>query len=353
MGATTAYYLSKVQKNILLLDQYEIDNSLNSSYDHSRVFRYAYGTDEFYANLAVKALTLWNDIEKESNTQLYFRCGCLFLENAYDTYAMKSYKTMKKLGLPIELLDGKNLKDRFPQFNCDSGVLDPNGGVLEANTAVTTVVALAQKNGVQVRTKTKVIDIDEKIITVENGEKINADTIVVTAGVWNTKLLKNKIPVIPSRQELLYFKPKRPNIFQKNVFPTFGHLESGFYGIPIHGISAVKIANHFPGKPADPDTVDRNVTKEFIDQCREFLHTYIPELADGEVIKTKTCLYDMTPNEDFILDEISENIVIGAGFSGHGFKFAPLIGMILANLAIGKKNTFDLSRFTLDKPEII
>jgi monomeric sarcosine oxidase len=349
MGAATAYYLSKVQKNILLLDQYEVQNNRNSSQDHSRVFRYEYGTDEFYSTLAVESLKLWKEVEKESDTQLYFKCGCLLLGKTDDTYAMKSYRTMKKLGLPIELLDRKDFHKRFPQFNSEGGVLDPNGGVIEANTATNTFVALAQKNGVQVRTNTKVIDIDDKSVVLDTGEKIHAGKIVVTAGVWNTKLLKNKITVIPSRQELIYFQPKNQEMFQKDKFPTFGHLESGFYGIPIHRINAVKIANHFPGEPVDPDTVDRNATEEFITKCREFLKQYIPDLADTKVIETKVCLYDMTKNEDFILDKLTENIIIGAGFSGHGFKFAPVIGKILADLTLIGKTTYDISRFRLQK----
>lgn len=349
MGGATAYYLSKTKNNILLLDQYEIENNLNSSQDHSRVFRYEYGTDEFYSKLAVEALKLWKEVEQESKTQLYFQCGCLLLGKADDTYAMKSYKTMSKLSLPIELLDGEAFHNRFPQFNCDAGVLDPNGGLLEANTATNTFVALAQKNGVQVRTNAKVIDIKDKSITLENNEEMQADKIVVTAGVWNARLLKNKIKVTPSRQELIYFQPKNLEIFQKDKFPTFGHLESGFYGIPIHKINGVKIANHFPGKPADPDTVDRNKTKEFIEKCRAFLRQYIPELADGKVVETKVCLYDMTQDEDFILDNLSESMLIGAGFSGHGFKFAPVIGKILSDLVSTGGTTYDISRFSLSK----
>lgn len=353
MGSATAYYLSKTEKNILLLDQYEVKNDLNSSQDHSRVFRYEYGTDEFYSKLAVKSLKLWKEIEIESKTKLYFQSGCLLLGGTDDSYAMKSYKTMNKLKLPIELLEGKELKDRYPQFNCDTAVLDPNGGVIEASTAVNTFVSLAQKNGVQVRTKAKVVNIDKKSVTLESGEKILTDKIVVTAGVWNTKLLKNKIKVIPSRQELIYFQPKNLELFQKEKFPTFGHLESGFYGIPIHKINAVKIANHFPGKPADPDTVDRKATQEFMDECRNFLRQYIPELADGEVIESKVCLYDMTTDEDFILDKLTDNIVIGAGFSGHGFKFAPMIGKILADLVSKGKTQYDISRFSLSKNSMI
>lgn len=345
MGAATAYYLSKVKKNILLLEQYEIKNNYNSSQDHSRVFRYEYGTDEFYSQLAVEALKLWKEVEKEGNTQLYFKCGCLLLGKSNDSYAMKSYKTMSKLGLPIELLDERSLQTRFPQFNSDAGVLDPNGGVLEANTATSTFITLAQNNGVKVKENTKVIDIIDGWIILED-EKLEADRIVVTAGVWNTKLLKNKIKVTPSRQELIYFQPKNPELFQKDTFPTFGHLESGFYGIPIHKINAVKVANHFPGETVDPDTVSRKATDEFIEKCRDFLGTYIPELADGKVIESKVCLYDMTDNEDFILDKLSENIIIGAGFSGHGFKFAPFIGKYLASLVL-VEDTTKLDRFKL------
>jgi len=349
MGATTAYYLSKQQNNILLLDQYEFKNALNSSQDHSRVFRYEYGTDEFYTILAVEALQLWKEIEKESQRKLYYQCGCLLLGKAHDTYAMKSFNTMKKLGLDVSLLEDREFKNKFPQFSDTAGVFDPNGGVLEANTATNTCIEMAQQNGVSLRPNTKVLDIQENTVTLENGEKLLTENIVVTAGVWSTKLLKNKIPVIPSRQELIYFQPKNRELFQKDRFPAFGHLESGFYGIPIHKINAVKIANHFPGEIADPDTVNRHATETFIKQCREFLGEHIPDLADGEVIESKICLYDMTPDEDFILDKLTDTIIIGGGFSGHGFKFAPLIGKILADLTFYGKTALPIERFSLLK----
>jgi monomeric sarcosine oxidase len=349
MGSATAYYLSKKKKNILVVDQYEVKNAVNASQDYSRVFRYVYGTDRYYPGLAAYALKLWKRLEKESDTQVYFPCGCLLLGNAPESYAAKSYATMKAMKLPIRKLEGAQFAKAYPQFRIDAGILDPHGGVIEANTATDTFLTLAQKNGVEVQEKTKVAAIGQKSIQLENGQILHADTVVVTAGSWVKKLLSDDVKVTPSRQEIIYIRPKNTKLFQKNVFPAFGHLESGFYGIPIHKINAVKIANHNPGPTVDADRVDKTPSKAFLKECRAFLKQYIPDLADGTVVKTKVCLYDMTPSEDFVIDRLNDTVVVGAGFSGHGFKFASAIGESLAALALGTKPAYDIDRFSLAK----
>lgn len=349
MGAATAYYLSHTQKGILALDQYEVDNNLNSSQDYSRVFRYAYGTDEYYSRLAVHALELWKEVELASATQLYFQSGCLLLGNSGGSYASTSYATMKKIGLDIEMLEDEEMKTRFPQFSCNAGVLDPNGGVIEASQATLAFIRLARANGVQVRTKAKVVDIQDGLVVLADGEKIHADMIVVTGGSWNAKLLRGRVKIKPTRQEEVYFQPGGLKDFQKDVFPAFGHMESGFYGTPVHKINGVKLANHFPGAVVDPDTVSRDTTDQFVEQCRAFFKEYIPGLVDAKVLEAKVCLYDMTSDEDFIIDKLTDKIVVGAGFSGHGFKFAPLIGKILSELATNRPVSYDISRFSLHK----
>ncbi len=350
MGTAAAYYLSKAHKKILLFDQFELENDKNASQDYSRVFRYVYAKDAFYTKLTIESLKLWKEIEKTAKTKLYFPCGVFLMGKEKNGYSIQSYKTMKKLNQKVELLEGKRLKSRFPQFAGNAGVLDPYGGILEAKKAVKVFATLAVKNGVIVKTKSKAIRINNQSIVLKNGKRIRADKIIVTAGSWTKKLLGNKIRIIPTKQEVVFFKPKNLKLFSKEYFPVFAHLESGFYGFPIHkGIDAIKIANHFPGNPIDPDNINKKVSKSFIDQCQAFFKKYIPQLEGSTVIKTKICPYDMTKNGDFIIDKISDSIIVGTGFSGHGFKFAPLIGKILADLALKGKTSTIIKRFRLNR----
>ena len=110
----------------------------------------------------------------------------------------------------------------------------------------------------------------------------------------------------------------------------------------------MKVSNHNVGEVVDPES-ERKVTEDFIEGCRDFFRRFIPDLADAEVVKTKVCLYSMTEDEDFIIDKLNDNMIIGAGFSGHGFKFAPLIGSILADLVLKGKTEHDISSFSLNR----
>jgi len=347
MGSATAYYLSKSGKKILLIDQFKVKNDLNSSQDYSRVFRYEYGDDEFYTNLAVESLKLWKEFENDAKKQFYFQCGSLLIAEGEEEYAMKSYKTLKKLGHKVDLLDERDLSDRFPQFAAKLGVLDYHGGILEASSAVESFVNLAKQNGIEILENVKVNKIGKNAITLEDKRTIKFSKLVVTCGVWTSKILD--LPLRATKQQLVYFKPKKSKDFTKDNFPVFGYLDIGFYGFPIHGIDAVKISNHLPGGIVDPDKDDRKVSEEFIQSCRDFFKKFIPKLADAEVVKTKVCFYNMTFDEDFIIDKLDEDIIIGAGFSGHGFKFAPLLGKILADLVLSGRTHYDISRFRLNR----
>jgi len=347
MGSATAYYLSKSGKKILLLDQFKLKNDLNSSQDYSRAFRYEYGDDEFYTNLAVESLKMWKEFEKDTKKQFYFQCGEIIIAEGEEEYAMKSYKTLQKLGHKVSLFNKKDLGSKFPQFSAKFGVLDHKGGILEASSAVESFIDLAKRNGVETLENVKVTKVDKNSITLEDNKTIKFKKLVVTCGVWASKILD--LPIKATKQQIVYFKPKNRKDFVKSKFPCFTYLDKGFYGFPIHGLDAVKISNHLPGEIINPDKDSREVSEEFINSCRNFFKQFIPELADAEVIKTKVCFYSMTSDEDFIIDKLKDNIIVGAGFSGHGFKFAPWVGKILGDLALNGETKQDISRFKLNR----
>ncbi len=354
MGAATAYFISKTNSSkILLLDRYGIGNDYCSSNDVNRVFRYSYGGDEYYTRMAVSSLALWRQLEKESGRQLLIATGLLLVEGEDESankFNEASYRTLLRMGLGAEKFEGDDLKKRFPQFKTRRGFFDPHGGVLLASKALSTFTGQAQARGVrflQGRARTIRIEGLPQVET-NTGETVRCRKLVVTVGSWSSSLLKPLLPsVTPTRQQLIYFRPRTGmDGLGPESCPVF--FTDKHYGLPTAGVDAVKISPKELTEQVDPETANRSVDMEQVEACRDMCRRFIPDLADGEVVHTKVCLYDMTKNSDFVLDRDPDNpnVIYGYGFSGHGFKFAPLVGKLLAELALDKKPSFDISRFT-------
>lgn len=357
MGAATAYSISRMSKNrILLLDRYGIGNEYCSSNDVNRVFRYSYGNDELYTRMAVESLRLWREIEKETCQQFLIPAGLLML-NGVDEHANKfnesSFKTLNKLGLGAQHYDELELMKRFPQFQAKSALFDPHGGVLLASKSLATLSSEAGKRGVRILKKrvTKFRNKSGLEIETSDGQEIRTKKLVITVGPWTDGFLKDGLTEItPTRQQLIYLKPSQDlERFRPASCPVF--FTDHHYGLPAAGIDGVKISNKELSDPVDPETAKRSVDQEQIEQCRAACHEFVPGIADGEILGTKVCLYDMTENSDFVIDRDPDNydIVYGYGFSGHGFKFAPLIGNLLAELALASEPSFNLSRFSVQR----
>lgn len=353
MGSATAYWLSKMSDlKIVVLDRFGVGNELSSSNDVNRVFRYSYGGDELYTRMAVQSLELWKDLEKESEQQLLINSGLLLVqgedENA-NGFNEASYRTLVKMGLGAEQLGKEELQKRFPQFKAEAGYFDPHGGVLRASKALATFNAQAQARGVRfVRAEARAVRANNYLsVEVEADKPVSPRKLVITVGPWSNRFLTRRLPkVSPTRQQLIYFRPRKSvDRFRPDRFPVF--FTDEHYGLPAAGIDAVKVSPKELLGEVDVDSASRFVDEEEVDSCREVCRRYIPDLADANVVHSKVCFYDMTENSDFVMDHDPENsnIVYGYGFSGHGFKFAPLIGKLLAELVLGKDPSFDITRF--------
>jgi len=355
MGAATAYYLSKTtDKKIVLIDQYKVANDYCSSNDINRVFRYAYGKDEFYTRLAIQSHKLWQQLEQETKLQLLIPSDLLLIQGTdreWNIFNEESHKTLKKIGLQTEDLERKQLEKRYPQFTAERAFTDPYAGILLASKALLTFAREAKKRSVKILENTRVTRIKSSdgrpTIEDSNGNRIVAKRLLITAGPWsNTFLRKNMVEMTPTRQQLLYFDLPDRRLYAPPLFPLF--FADQFYGIPAAGIDAVKVSHMGRDTPTDPETANRTVDSEEEEACRQLLRRFIPKLSTARLTRSKVCLYDMTPNKDFAIgyDPEESSIVYGYGFSGHGFKFAPLVGKILAQLALNKKPGIDLSRFS-------
>jgi monomeric sarcosine oxidase len=356
MGLATAYSISKTNDSkVLILDRYGIGNEYCSSNDVNRVFRYSYGNDELYTRMAVESFKLWKSLEDESAQEVLLPTGLLMLQGEDQNangFNETSYRTLSRMKLGAEQLDAEELKKRFPQFRAEKGFFDPHGGVLLASKALSVFHSLTEKHGVKVRIgqARRLVFGDHSSVETNDGDEIRFHKLVITIGPWSNSLLNPTLTsMIPTRQQLIYFKPQKDlDQFRPRNFPVF--FTDKHYGLPAARIDAVKVSPKELNDPVDPENANRSVDSEQVAACREVCRRFVPELADGEVIHSKVCLYDMTENSDFVLDRdpAHPEVVYGYGFSGHGFKFAPLIGTLLSELVLGIKPSFSLERFSVD-----
>ena len=335
MGASTALYLSPFSKSILLIDPFHLNDFSNASLDYSKTLRYAYGDSEFYTKLSQKSFNLWKDIEILTNTKLLRPSNFIFLSNNKKKFITDSEKTLYKLNCPFEILNRKDLNDKYPQFNAEIALEDKSAKIINSSLALRTIIKKAKENGVKTISSKVLNMFNNKGINLDNGDQILFDKLVLTCGHW-TKDIISSIPISITKQRISYFLPKNKNDFVIDNFPQFAYLDSGFHGFPMIGTRGVKIGNHTPGNEANKmyNNLDDNIFKK---NSKKFFQKCIPSLKKSNLISTNLCYYDMTLDKNFIIDYIEDNIVIGTGFSGHGFKFAPIVGKIISDMVLKKK----------------
>ena len=363
MGAAAACELARKGAKVALLDQSLLPNPRAASVDHSKVFRFAYA-DPLYVKMAVDSLKRWRFIESETGQRLLTQTGALLIGKRESSFETDCYEAMRSLGLESEMLDSGQATARFPQFNNGAfayGVYDPSGAILHAETAVRVLIDIARRD-VEIFEGERVAEVKQPaglrvMVVTESGRRIECERAMIASGPWSRKLLpflEDKLTT--TRQELVYFEPVPKTAashlsFEPNSFPIFLELESGFYGFPIHHAGAMKIANHHKGAVVDPDSAERTVDEPFIESCRAFFSEFIPGLADARVRETRVCVYNNTPDDDFIIDwhPQLDGVLVVTGFSGHGFKFGPTIGRMAADLLLSGGTFFNIDRFRLTR----
>jgi N-methyl-L-tryptophan oxidase len=378
MGASAAYELARRGAKVALIDQAALPNPQGASVDHSKIFRFAY-PDSVYVEMAVEAQGLWRKLEQESATRLLVTAGLLMIGNRNDAFETQTYETLRAQGLAAEMLGGEEVRERFPQFDQRAipfAAYDPSGGILYADKAVEASVNLARNLGATIFENERVVAIEQNasgaLIRGSAGKQWIGEKVLLAAGPWTRMLLPDFARVLSTtRQDVVYFEPVKrlsatdlsPNkaaaqgrafpAAQSNFaignFPIFIEMDSGFYGFPIHHKGAIKIGNHLKGESLDPYSFNDKASDGFIERCREFFARMIPALADARVTQSHICIYNNSPDDDFIIDWHPNlpDVLLATGFSGHGFKFGPLVGRIATELLLEGKSRYSLERFRL------
>ena len=361
MGSSTCYYLAKQGIKVLGLEQFDIPHESGSHAGQSRIIRKAYFEQGDYVPLLKRAYRNWKHLEKTTGTKVYFQTGLLYCGQPDDIMIKGVRESADKYKIKLHALSDKEMKTRYPQLKIPANyekLFEPEAGFLTPERAILLYTEQAIQHGAIIKTKVKVLEwkkIKSNIHLKTSVGDFSAKKLIITAGPWAGKMmpaLSNKLHI--TRQTIAWMIPNKPSSFQLGKFPcwmiTDDKRSGAFYGFPMlpvgtfNGPVGLKLAHHYPGSVTDPDAVNRLPTKEDEADLIYILNKFFPGTYRVTHVM-KTCMYTNTSDENFILDFLhgyDKDVVIATGFSGHGFKFASVVGEIMSDLAIKGKTSLPI-----------
>lgn len=363
IGSAALYWLSRrAGTDVLGIEQFPLFHFNGGSQDYSRIIRLAYHQEK-YARLTPYTYQAWETIAAESGISPVIRTGGVqiaFRDSPHRQIVEDYAEAMTHAGIPFERLDGDGLRDRFPQFQPQAEVValyQDKTGIADPSRGNAIHVSLARGYGAKILDQCPVISIQSDpdggaLIKTEQGA-FTAEKLIVTAGAWTNELLASvgtRLPLSVTQEQVKYYATPHLKEFTIGQFPVFQWKdEVSYYGFPIYGEVATKAAIDASGNEvtARDRTFTANPIRER--QLDDFLSTNIPNFV-GPKLYTKTCLYTLPPDRDFVLDRLPQhpNIWLAIG-AGHAYKFASLLGRILSELAIDGKTPHDISPFSMTR----
>ncbi len=352
MGSFACLELARRGLRVLGLDRFAPPHQQGSHSGETRVFRIAYAEHPDYVPLAKRASELWDRLGKEAGSEFLIRCGMLSMGPAESALVRGIQASAAEHRLDVEMLSRDEIGRRYPAFSLPQGhvgIFEAAAGWLDVNAAIGFALRAARQAGAAVVLNTPVERWEKHsdgLLLQTPAGSFEAQKVIVSAGAWSGGLLSDlNLPLSVQRKVLAWVDPLDPALFETGCFPVFAMAERFFYGFPHLPGAGVKLAIHMePGRVIDsasspvapPDESD-------LDPILEMAATFLPGLAGAlpgarsRIVNAKTCLYTMTPDEHFVIDQhpTLPNVHFAAGFSGHGFKFAPAVGEVLADLAMG------------------
>ncbi|GAA4780473.1 N-methyl-L-tryptophan oxidase [Actinomycetospora chlora] len=369
LGSAAAYWLSRAAGGrVLALERHALGHDHGASQDHSRIIRYAQHQDA-YAALAPAAYAAWRDVERVSGQQLVTETGGLVIE---DVEARRGLATAgrdiggyaavaDRHGVDFELLDARAVQRRWPQFHLagtEQAFYQARTGIVDARRANATHIALARGHGAEVREHSPVRALrpsGDHVEVVLDDEVVRAEHVVVAADARTNEVLDGlvRIPLTITQEQVTYYATPNLLDFSPERFPVFmWHGADNFYGFPVYGEVATKLGQHMGGHEVTADT--RTYEPDPLRRKRQeaFLADHVPGFL-GPELYTKTCLYTIPPDQHYVIDTVpGEPRVSVAVGAGHAYKFASLIGRVLADLATTGTTRHPIAGFGLDRPAL-
>lgn len=356
MGSAALWQLARRGQKVLGLERFDLGHGMGSSHGFNRIIRLAYFEHPDYVPLLRRAYELWRETERQAGEQLLYITGGLDADTADGRIVTGSLAACRQHDLPHEVLDAADVSRRFPGCRLPAhyaAVYQPDGGFVASERAILAHATLAIAAAAEIHGREKVIAIEPapgRVIVVTDRGRYEAGKVIVSSGAWIADLIPGlKKTAVPERQVLGWFQPRKPELFTPDVFPVsnilteFGH----FYQFPSWGIPGFKIGlYHHLQEHGHADALAREPTPADEEALRKGIRGLFPE-ADGPTLRLAACLFTNTPDEHFVIDTMPGHpeIVVASPCSGHGFKFASVVGEILADLAVTGTSRFDLSLF--------
>ncbi|HEY1642554.1 MAG TPA: FAD-dependent oxidoreductase [Streptosporangiaceae bacterium] len=365
MGLMTAYYAAPLADSVTVLEKTRLGDPGTASFALTRSVRNDY-LDPVYSRLAIEARRLWQDLAAAAGQRLLVDCGCLNLVKASvtpqiaDSYAVRSFAVLEELRLRREQLPAAALAERFPQFSADGGWLDVDAGFADVAAVTALLTAAVPARGVQVTEGAQIRAIERagdgwRVLTAAG--PVESDVLVITAGLGTNDLLglipgcDVRFPLSPDRPaQSKYFIPDPAvrHLYTEQALPVFAYLDVGIYGHPLYEgrTPGVKIGFY---NPPDADVVASSIgsVEDFVEQCMPGLRgAQTVDVAEASGVDT--CFYDLVGDDEFILGAVpgAAGVFTGVGWRGTGYKFAPWVGRVLAQLAVQRGTVYDIGRFT-------
>lgn len=353
MGVSACYHLSREGASVLGLEQFEVPHEHGSHGGQSRIIRQAYFEHPDYVPLLKRAYHQWAQLEQRASTQVYYPTGLLYAAPPGHFLLAGTRLSAAQHNLPLQTVSRHEQQTHFPAFRipAEYDILhEAEAGLLLPHRCLSVYKEQAIAHGAVIKEHQRVRgwqkNGSEIVVTTDQGV-YHARKLIITAGAWAGQFMPAWASSLRvTRQVIAWVQPQQPALFELGSFPCWliAHpkLPGSFYGFPVlphaqmGGPAGLKIAYHYPGTVTDPDAHEWGNTQEDVNLLMDALKTYLP-LGFEKLLTVKTCLYTNTPDEHFVIDflpDTDDQVVVAAGFSGHGFKFVSVVGEILSDLAL-------------------
>lgn len=354
LGSAAAYHLARRGADVVGFEQFDLGHVRGASHDTSRIIRTSYG-EERYVRFAQSAYRDWADLEQVSGERLTTITGGIIMIPTAGPYAAADFTTaLTATDVPFELLDAADVMRRWPQFRVGDDVetiYTADTGIAHAARTVATLQMQARAHGAELRDNTPVTRLTPGaqgvVLHTAHGDVL-ARKVILATDAWANRLLEPLgagVPLQTMQEQVSYFLPRDAAAYDPSRFPVWiWEDDHCFYGFPTYGEPTIKAARDLSENLMHPDERTFVPAPELLDELRSFMGDVIPD--SGEVLRTVTCQYAITPNREFIVDSVPghPDVVVGLG-AGHAFKFTPAFGRVLAELALDGESTDDLSGF--------
>lgn len=355
MGSATAYHAARSGYKVLGLDAYQRNHTVGSSHGHSRIIRESYAEGPQYVPLVQRAFRLWRELEVESQRRLLTMTGGLYIGTPESEIVKGVIASASQHSLSIDLLTARETMLRFPSLSLPDdlvAVYELNGGVLDAEACVGAHLDMAARWGADLHHSEPVLSWSpdrQGVSVVTQDGSYEAAKLVIAAGSWMSDLLPDlSLPLTVWRVVNAFYEPSTPD-YDIDRFPFFllEVPEGTYYGLPSAPGQGLKVGRHDAGEVSTPQTMRRTVDPAEVETLRLMLDHYMPGAA-GNLKATSTCVYTMTPDEDFIIDRHPQypQVTYVSACSGHGFKFSSVIGEVLAAMSIEGRDSPLVSSFS-------